>query len=197
MKDLSNSELLALLVGSESAVNLAGKPLAEIFGFSRPRPTCLREEPAEYAVHPTLAAAKELFLRCVRERMENEDICLSSPETVKAFLCSEIGHLEYESFWCLWLDTQNRLIDAAEMFRGTLSQASVYPREVVKKALAVNAAAVIFAHNHPSEVLEPSMADRALTNALKSALALVDVRVLDHLVVAGNQAVSFAARGLL
>lgn len=197
MKDLSNADLLAVLVGGASAKALAAMPLAELFGFSKPRQMQLCEEPATYTVHPALAAAKELFVRCIRERMEGEDLCLSSPETVKTFLCSQIGHLEHESFWCLWLDAKNRLIDAGELFRGTVTQTSVYPREVVKKALAVNAAAAIFAHNHPSGSLEPSRADEMLTSTLKSALSLVDVRVLDHFVVAGNQATSFAARGLL
>lgn len=197
MKDLSNADLLAVLVGSASAKALAAKPLAELFGFSKPRQMQLCEESAAYTVHPALAAAKELFVRCIRERMEGEDLCLSSPETVKTFLCSKIGHLEHESFWCLWLDAQNRLIDAGELFRGTVTQTSVYPREVVKKALAVNAAAAIFAHNHPSGSLEPSRADEMLTSTLKSALSLVDVRVLDHFVVAGNQATSFVSRGLL
>ena len=100
--------------------------------------------------------------------------------------------------WALWLDAQHRLLAAEELFRGTLSQTSVYPREVVKKALAHNAAAVVFAHNHPSGVAEPSPADEALTRSLKQSLALVDVRVLDHFVVAGpSQPLSFAERGLL
>ena len=197
MKDLSNAELLALLVGRTSAKALSAKPLAELFGFTRPRQLQLCEEAETYAIHPSLAAAKELFVRCMRERMETGDLCFSSPESVRAYLCSKIGHLEYESFWCLWLDSQNRLIDGGELFRGTITQASVYPREVVKAALAVNAAATIFAHNHPSGVPDPSRPDEMLTGALKSALGLVDVRVLDHFVVAGNQAVSFCERGLL
>lgn len=197
MNDLSNADLLAMLVGSTSAKALSARPLAELFGFTRPRQLQFCEEPATYAVHPSLAAAKELFTRCIRERMETEDICFSSPETVKSYLCSKIGHLEHEVFWSFWLDAQNRLIVAEELFHGTLTQTSVYPREVVKKALARNAAAVIFAHNHPSGMPEPSRADESLTTALKSALALVDVRVLDHFIAAGNQAMSFAARGLL
>ncbi|WP_141054920.1 JAB domain-containing protein [Tepidiphilus succinatimandens] len=194
---MSNTDLLATLVGRETAKLLAAKPLAELFGFTRPRQPQLCESVAPYTVHPALAAAKELFVRCIQERMQEEDLCFSSPETTKTFLCSKIGHLEHESFWCLWLDSQNRLIEAGELFRGTVNQASVYPREVVKKALAVNAAAVIFAHNHPSGSLEPSRADEVMTNTLKSALALVDVRVLDHFVVAGTQATSFAATGRL
>lgn len=197
MKDLSNADLLAMLVGSASAKALATKPLSELFGFSKPRQTQLCEDVATYTTHPALAAAKELFVRCIRERMEEEDLCFSSPETTRAFLCSKIGHLEHESFWCLWLDAQNRLIVAEELFRGTITQTSVYPREVVKRALAVNAAAVTFAHNHPSGVAEPSRADETLTTTLKQALALVDVRMLDHFVVAGTHATSFAERGLI
>jgi DNA repair protein RadC len=199
MKELSNADLLAMLVGRETAKALAAKPLAELFGFVKPRQKQLKlcEEPATYYVHPAMAAAKELFVRCIQERMEVEDLCFSSYETVKAFLCSKIGHLEHESFWCLWLNAQNRLINASETFRGTLTQVSVYPREVVKKALAVNASAVIFAHNHPSGTGEPSRADETLTKTLQQALALIDVRVLDHFVVAGNQATSFAKRGLI
>jgi DNA repair protein RadC len=99
--------------------------------------------------------------------------------------------------WALFLDSQNRLLAADELFRGTLTQTSVYPREVVKRALALNAGAVIFAHNHPSGIAEPSRSDELLTASLKQALALVDVRVLDHLIVAGTVMTSFAERGLL
>lgn len=122
---------------------------------------------------------------------------LSSPQLVKDFLRLHIGMLEHEVFTVLFLDAQNRLVALKEMFRGTVSQTSVYPREVVKEALSFNAAAVIFAHNHPSGVAEASRADEYLTQALKSALALVDVRVLDHLVVAGADVVSFAERGVI
>jgi DNA repair protein RadC len=196
---MSNADLLAMLVGQETAEAMAAKPLAELFGFVKPRQTQLQlcEEPANYNVHPALAAAKELFIRCIRERMEEEDLCFSSPETTKAFLCAKIGHLEHESFWCLWLDAQNRLIVAEELFRGTITQTSVHSREVVKQALARNAAAVILAHNHPSGVAKPSRADEMVTATLKSALGLVDVRVLDHFVVAGNQVTSFVEKGLL
>ena len=194
---MSNVDLLATLVGRNMAKALSASSLSEAFGFTVPRQMRLGEEVASYAVHPALAAAKELLARCIRERMGRDDVCLSSPEAVTSFLCARLSHLGYEVFWCLWLDSRNRLIGAEELFRGTLAQTSVYPREVVKKALAANAAAVIFAHNHPSGATEPSRADEMLTTTLKSTLALVDVRVLDHFVVAGNQALSFAARGLL
>jgi DNA repair protein RadC len=122
---------------------------------------------------------------------------MSSPQAVKDHLRLELSVLEHEVFCVLFLDAQHRIIALKQMFRGTVSQTSVYPREVVKEALAVNAAAVIIAHNHPSGSVEPSRADEFLTQALKSALALVDVRVLDHLVVAGADVCSFAERGLV
>lgn len=122
---------------------------------------------------------------------------LSSPQAVRDFLRVKLGGLEHEVFAVLMLDAQNRLIEYVELFRGTVSQASVYPREVVKESLTFNAAATIFCHNHPSGIAEPSRADEMLTQTLKTALSLVDVRVLDHLIVAGNDVTSFAERGLL
>ena len=122
---------------------------------------------------------------------------LSSPETVRSFLKLKLAGLEHEVFCCVWMDAQNRIIKYEEVFRGTLTQTSVYPREIVKLALKHNAAGVIFSHNHPSGVAEPSRADEHLTRALKTALALVDVKVLDHFVCAGAYVVSFAERGIL
>lgn len=122
---------------------------------------------------------------------------LTSPQVVRDFLRVKLGTLEHEVFAVIHLDAQNRVIDYVEMFRGTVSQTSVYPREVVKEALARNSAALLLVHNHPSGVAEPSRADEMLTQTLKSALALVDVRVLDHLIVAGSAILSFAERGLL
>lgn len=122
---------------------------------------------------------------------------MSSPQAVKDHLRLELGALEHEVFCVLFLDARHRIIALKQMFRGTVSQTSVYPREVVKEALSVNAAAVILAHNHPSGSVEPSRADEFLTQTLKTALALVDVRVLDHLVVAGADVCSFAERGLV
>lgn len=197
IEDMSNTELLALLVGRDLALRWAGSSLAELFGLVAPRAQQVSEVSASYALHPALAAAKELVIRCLQARLEREDVCLSSPISVESFLALKMAHLEHEVFWCLWLDSQNRLIQAEEMFRGTLTQTSVYPREVVKRALAVNAAAVILVHNHPSGVAEPSRADELLTKALKAALDVVDVKVVDHFVVAANRAMSFAARGLL
>jgi len=122
---------------------------------------------------------------------------MSSPQAVKDYLRVEIGVLDHEVFCVLFLDAQHRVITLKQMFRGTVTQTSVYPREVVKESLSLNAAAVVLAHNHPSGSAEPSRADEFLTQTLKTALALVDVRVLDHLVVAGADVCSFAERGLL
>lgn len=122
---------------------------------------------------------------------------LDSPGKVKEYLQVKLSGLEHEVFSALFVDAQNRLIAYVEMFRGTLTQTSVYPREVVKEALAHNACAVIFAHNHPSGLAEPSAADMSLTRQLQTALALVDVKVLDHFVVGGAKVVSFAEKGLL
>ncbi len=122
---------------------------------------------------------------------------LSSPTAVRDYLRLLLHDREHEVFAAVFLDAQHRVLAAEELFRGTLTQTSVYPREIVKSALRHNAAAVIFAHNHPSGVAEPSRADEMLTTALKQALALVDVKVLDHFIVAGGSVISFAERGLL
>ncbi len=122
---------------------------------------------------------------------------LNSPSAVRDYLRLALSGKEHEVFVTIFLDAQNRVIEVEELFRGTLTQTSVYPREVVKAALRCNAGAAIFAHNHPSGVAEPSHADEMLTSALKQALALVDVRVLDHFIVAGAGVLSFAERGLL
>jgi DNA repair protein RadC len=122
---------------------------------------------------------------------------LSSPDACRDYWRVALTGKDYEVFCVAFLDSQHRVITLAELFRGTLAQASVYPREVVKAALQHNAGAVIFAHNHPSGVAEPSRADEMLTAALKQALALVDIRVLDHFIIAGTKCMSFAERGLL
>ncbi len=135
-------------------------------------------------------------LKILDAQMRNEP-ALTSPAAVRDYLRLLLHDRGHEVFVCVFLDAQNRVIASEELFRGTLSQTSVYPREVVKATLTHNAAAVIFAHNHPSGVTEPSRADELLTQALKQALALVDVKVLDHFVIAGSGSVSFAERGLL
>ena len=135
-------------------------------------------------------------LKILAARMRTAPV-LSAPGAVRDYLRLLLHERGHEVFVCVFLDGQHRVLACDELFRGTLMQTSVYPREVVKAALAHNAAAVIFAHNHPSGVAEPSRADELLTQALKQALALLDIRTLDHFVIAGSQLVSFAERGLL
>jgi len=135
-------------------------------------------------------------LRILDKDMKARD-CLASPAAVRGYLRLKMAQLQHEVFYCVFLDAQNRVIESEELFRGTLTQTSVYPREVVKAALRHNAASLILAHNHPSGVAEPSLQDQALTRTLAEALALIDVKVLDHFIVAGGSALSFAERGLI
>ena len=151
--------------------------------------------PTDNAPEPLLVA-RELVKRWFAEDLTKRPV-FCSPASVREFLCLHFHHLEYETFTVLHLNAQHHLIEVEDIFRGTLTQTAVYPREIVKSALRHNAAAVIFCHNHPSGVCEPSQADRILTQLLKSALALVDVQVLDHFVVAGTTAFSFSEHGLL
>ncbi len=130
-------------------------------------------------------------------RRVRRGVALDSPSVVRDFLTNKLGALEHEVFAVLLLDTRHRLIEYVELFRGTIDGASVHPREVVKLALARNAAAIILAHPHPSGIAEPSAADELITQRLKEALGLVDIRVLDHLIIAGGEAVSLCERGLL
>ena len=139
-----------------------------------------------------VAAALDLVQAQVQRGFE-----LTAPSAAREYLAVRLGGLEHEVFAVVFLDAQNRVIEYQEMFRGTVSQTAVYPREVVKAALALNASAAILVHNHPSGTAEPSRADELLTRTLKTALSLVDVRVLDHLLIAGSGAVSFAERGLI
>lgn len=133
----------------------------------------------------------------ISERFERRSDVLGNPEDVRAFLKLHLAQLEHEEFACLFLDSKHRVLSFSRLFRGTIDGCSVHPREVVKEALDASAAAVIFAHNHPSGSVEPSGADISITKRLKDALGLVDVRVLDHFVIAGNDVVSFAERGLV
>jgi DNA repair protein RadC len=136
-------------------------------------------------------------LSILESRLKYGEVALTSPQSVRDYLRLRLADREWEVFFVLFLDAQNRLIAAEEMFRGTLTQTSVYPREIVKAALKHNAAAVILAHNHPSGVAEPSRADEMLTQSLRQALSLIECKTLDHFVVAGNKTISFAERGLL
>ena len=147
-----------------------------------------------------LLATTDQILEAARQAIEHKmqrGASFSSPVAVKEYLRAKLAGFEHEVFAVLFLDTHHCLIEYAEMFRGTIDSASVYPREVVKQALRLNAAAVIVSHNHPSGNPEPSGADKVLTQRLKEALALVDVRTLDHIVVAGGSTMSFAERGLI
>lgn len=144
------------------------------------------------AASEVLQAAQDLLGKQLRGR-----VVFDSPKLVQDFLKSKLSTLELEVFSVLMLDSQHQLIEYVELFRGTVSQTSVYPREVIKESLARNAAALILVHNHPSGVATPSRADEQLTTQLKTALAMVDVRVLDHMIVAGNDVLSFAERGLI
>jgi DNA repair protein RadC len=201
---LSDTELVALMlrtgVAGASPVDLARESLAgyggitPLLGAPLERLAALRGWGVSKAA--SVKAAVELARRLAREELQRRDV-LTSPEAVRDYLRLTLAALPHEAFVGLFLDSQHRLLAAEELFRGTLAQTSVYPREVVKAALARNAAAVIFAHNHPSGVAEPSRADELLTQALKQALALVDIRTLDHFVVAGAQVVSFAERGVI
>ena len=202
---LADTELLALLLrtglAGEGVFALADRLLNDEFrgidGLLRARPQDLTAVrglgPAKGA---ELAAVMELARRALAQQMRTAAV-FDSPQKVKDYLSLQLGSHDHEVFAVLFLDTQHRLLCLEEMFRGTLAQTSVYPREVVRRALAHNAGAVILAHNHPSGLAEPSRADEYLTATLKSALALVDVRVLDHLVVGRGQVVSMAERGLV
>jgi DNA repair protein RadC len=201
---LSDAELLALLLGTgtrgASAVELA-RTLLEHFGslrelLSAQAVRCLARRgvgPARYAL---LQAALEMARRHFREAMR-ETPALAAPELTRTFLLAQLRDRPYEVFCCLYLDNRHRLIAFEELFRGTIDRAGVHPREVLRQTLQHNAAAVMFAHNHPSGVLEPSQADELITRRLREALALVDVRVLDHFIVGEGQCFSFCEAGLL
>lgn len=188
---MSRAELIGELTGSSDAAIAADMPGVYLASGDL-RQRCHGDE----LVAGRLAAARELLLRDLAAQMKSGPI-LNSPHAVRDWLRLRYAGVEHEVFLVLHLDVKHRLIEAEEMFRGTLTHTSVYPREVVKSALERNAAALIFAHNHPSGESEPSQADRMLTQHLKSALALIDLRVTDHFVIAGDSVLSFAEQGLL
>jgi DNA repair protein RadC len=202
---LSDAELLALILGTgcsgANALDLS-RALLQHFEGSLRRLLCADAAtllgmrgvgPARYA---TLMSALELARRHYREALRAGP-ALNAPATTRQFLTAQLRDRPYEVFCCLHLDNRHRLIHFEEVFRGTIDGASVHPREVVRQALRYNAAALIFAHNHPSGVAEASQADELITRRLRDALALVDIRVLDHLIVGDNHCLSFAERGLL
>lgn len=201
---LSDAELLAIFlrtgVSGLSAVELARQLLAS-FGSLR---ALLEADQTQFCHHHGLGPAKFSQLQAVlemsRRHMEStlsRGDALTDATTTKHYLQQRLRAYPYEVFACLFLDNKHRMIAFDELFRGTIDSANVYPREVVKQALAHNAAAVIFAHNHPSGIAEPSKADYAITERLKSALSTVDIRVLDHIVIGDGEVVSFAELGKL
>lgn len=201
---LADAELLAIFlrtgVTGKSAVDLARELLVR-FGNLTQLFTASEKDFCEIhgmgqAKFVQLQAVLEMARRALQEEMQTGD-ALNSPRAVRDYLQLLLRGRAQEVFMVIFLDAQHRVIASEELFSGTLTQTSVYPREVVKRALHHNAAAVIFAHNHPSGVAEPSQSDKMLTDALKQALALVDVRVLDHFIVAGSGCLSFAERGLV
>lgn len=201
---LSDAELLAIFlrVGlpGKSAVDLA-RELVSHFGslqrmFSaQPKELCQIKGIGE-AKYVQLQAVLEMARRALEEEMRLDDV-MSSPTAVRRYLQSWLRNRSYEVFVGIFLDTRNQVITAEELFRGTLNQTSVYPREVARRALQLNAAALIVAHNHPSGSAHASASDEALTRQLKAALGLLDIALLDHLIVAGNKVVSMAEQGLV
>lgn len=203
-KQLTDAELIAIFLRTGSvglsAVDMARAMLSKFGGLHGLLAASVEEFCLQQGAGPIkyvqLQAVRELGIRLQKSALKEHTI-LDSSKKVATYLQCEIGHYEREVFCLLLLDNQHRLMECVELFYGTINSANVYPREVVKLALVKNAAAVILAHNHPSGVAEPSESDLLLTKALAKALALVDIRVLDHFVVAKEQWVSFADRGIM
>jgi DNA repair protein RadC len=201
---LSDAELLAIFlrvgVVGKSAVDLARDLLTQ-FGslngiFAATEHELSQVHGIGTSKYVQLQAIFEMSQRALSEQLQSRDV-LASPQAVRDYLVLKLGSLTKEVFLVLFLDTQNRLVATEEMFSGSLKETSVYPREVVKRALHHNAASVIFAHNHPTGIAQQSRADELITKQLKQALDLVDVRVLDHFIVAGNNTLSFSEKGLI
>ncbi len=201
---LSDAELLALLLRTglpgKNALQMGQELLDQFGGVSGLLHTGADALESIKGLGPAkraeIVAVLELARRALTAQLKQQTL-FSSPEAVRDYLQLQLGSRPHEIFAVMFLDSQHRLIVLEELFRGTLTQTSVYPREVVVRALALNAASVVLAHNHPSGTAQPSRADEALTQTLKAALGLVDVRVLDHFVVTSTEAVSMAERGLL
>ncbi len=203
-KSLSDAELLAIFlrtgIKGKTAVDLA-RELINNFGGLRNLLTASQKDfcqhlglgPAKYA---QLQAVLELSQRHLFESLSRSD-SLTSADSTKHYFQAKMRDYQHEVFACIYLDNRNRIIQYCELFQGTLAGASVYPREVVTQALSYNAAAVIFAHNHPSGIAEPSHADKQITQQLRTALSVVEIRVLDHIIVGDGYCVSFTERGLL
>jgi DNA repair protein RadC len=202
MQHLSDLDLLAILVGETEANALMQDGLNALGRLANTAivPAWTVRETSRAFSEPSssdkVAASFELVTRILGSKMK-ETVALTAPDAVGTYLKLLVGYKECEQFVVLFLDAQNQLIESRVMFQGTVNQTAVYPREVVKAALSLNASAVILAHNHPSGSAEPSRADQVLTQALKSALALVDIQVLDHLIVTEDRDYSFARNGLI
>jgi DNA repair protein RadC len=202
--ECSDAELLASLLhagGTSSSAHALAERLLRRFGGLRPllsadAGTIRSEQGVGEARSAIICALPEIARRYFREALVVGEV-IRSPADTEAFLLARMRHLGHELFCCLYLDNRHRVLQFSELFRGTIDGTSVYPREVVKEALKVNAAAVILAHNHPSGVAEPSQADERITRRLKSALELVDIRLLDHLIVGAGVTTAWASRGLL
>jgi len=201
---LTDAELLAIFlrtgIAGKSAVDMA-KDLLDEFGSLQSLLDASQDQFCQAkglgnAKYAQLQAVMEIAKRHFVEILQRGD-ALTSPQATRAYLTAQLRGYSYEVFACLFLDNQNRVILLEELFRGTIDGASVYPREVAKRALFHNAAAVIFAHNHPSGVNEPSQADKHITEKLKQVLILFDIRVLDHFIIGDGQPYSFAENGLL
>jgi len=201
---LTDAELLAIFlrtgVRGKSAVDLARDLLAELNGlqglFSANEQRFCAVKGLGRAKFAQLQAVLEMSKRYIADQMQRGDT-LTSPETTRAFLKTQLYNRPNEVFACLFLDNRHRVVKYEELFTGTIDGASVHPREVVRRAMEINAAAVIFAHNHPSGVAEPSQADLRITQRLKEALDLVEVRVLDHFIIGDGEGTSMAERGLI
>ena len=201
---LSDAELLAIFlrmgVHGKSAVDLARDLLMQFGSLNGIYAASAKDISLVHGMglskYAQLQAVFEMSRRALSEQIRKKDV-LSSPQQVRNYLVLKLANEPKEVFMVLFLDAQNRLIAMEEMFSGTLTQTSVYPREVVKRTLHHNAASVMFAHNHPSGIAKQSQADEMITKELTKALALIDVRVLDHFIVAGNETLSFAEVGLL
>ena len=203
-RSLSDAELLAIFLRTgivgKSAVDLA-RELLKHFGsltdlFHTDQDAFCQLPGMGLAKYTQLQAVLEMARRALKEELKRGDV-MDSPQSVRDYLRLNLAGKEHEIFMGIFLDARNRTIAAEELFAGTLTQASVYPREVIKRALYHNAAAIIFAHNHPSGIAQPSKADEMLTQTLKQALALIDIKVLDHFIIGDCETLSFAEQGLI
>jgi DNA repair protein RadC len=201
---LSDAELLAILlrtgVRGKTALDLSRELISKFGGLRHIFAASLEQFSTALGLGPSkyvqLQAAQELAVRCLRENIERGS-ALKNPHDVQYYLNSKLRSYPYEVFSCLFLDNRHRFITFKELFHGSINEATVYPREIIRLVYQTNAAAVILAHNHPSGVAEPSEADKRITQEIKSLLSAIDVRLLDHIIIGDGQMTSFASQGLL